>query len=208
MTNNASSGVPPLAGLSPHFAVTVLECHDPSDDRTDAGAFDDLCVFLRDTLSDPGRAHAVRVHGERTVTGEDHIDDLGTLSDLGFDDLYVAVRQRWQSPRWVDEGLTDLTNELTVALRRNRLVALHTTVSGALLRRWTRSPGAPYRFLPDTVLDAFDQESRGTVDVSPAWSKLTSAARYEFAGYLVAVTEALDMLEKVAENTAEGPQPV
>lgn len=201
MTNPTTSGVPPLAGLSPHFSVTVLECPDPPD----ADAFTALRRFLRDTLSDPGRAHAVRVHGEVALSGPDHVDGLGTLSDLGFDELYVAVRQRWQSPRWTDDGLTDLTNELTVGLRRHHLVALHTSVSGALLRRWTRSAGAPYRFLPDAVLDAFEREYRGPIDVSPAWSRLTSAARPAFGDYLVSVTEALDLLEKVAQNTHGSP---
>ncbi|MPZ85903.1 MAG: hypothetical protein GEV28_38210 [Actinophytocola sp.] len=197
MTNQTTSGVPPLAGLSPHFSVTVLECPDPSD----PDAFTTLRRFLRDTLSEPGRAHAVRVHGEVALSGPDYVDGLGTLSDLGFDELYLAVRQRWQSPRWTDDGMHDLTNELTVALRRHQLVALHTSASGALLRRWTRSAGAPYRFLPDAVLDAFDQESRGAIDVSPAWSRLTSAARPVFQDYLTSVTEALDLLEKVAQNT-------
>lgn len=201
MTNPTISGVPLLAGLSPHFSVTVLECPDPPD----ADAFTALRRFLRATLSDPGRAHAVRVHGEVALSGPDDVDGLGALSDLGFDELYVAVRQRWQHPRWTDDGLTDLTNELTVALRRHQLVALHTSVSGALLRRWTRSAGAPYGFLPDAVLDAFEQEYRGPIEVSSAWSRLTSTARPAFGDYLGTVTEVLALLEKVAQNTREVP---
>ncbi len=197
-----TSEMPALAWLSPTFSVTVLE----SDD---AAAFDALRRFVHDTLAEPGRAHAVRVLGEIALTDpDDDVDGLGTLSGLGFDGLYVAVRQRWQNPRWIDPdgvtGLTDLTNELTVALRRQRLVALHTSISGPLLRRWTRS-GGPYRFLPASVLDIYDQQSIGAIDVAPAMSRLSSGDRLGFRAYLAAVTEALDLLDKalVAEQAPD-----
>jgi hypothetical protein len=195
-----TSEMPTLPGLRPAFSVTVLECRG-----TDAGgAFGALRRFLHDTLAEPGRAHAVRVLGEIVVTDpEADADGLGPLSALGFDGLYVAVRQRWQSPRWSDEGPVDLTNELTVALRRNRLVALHTSISAPLLRNWAREPAAPYRFLPAGVLDRFDRDVPSAVDAAPAWSRLTSTARLDFRGYLAAVTETLDLLDKalVDEDT-------
>src|ERR1044072_5997679 len=100
-----TSELPWLPGLSPAFAITVLETDDPA-------AFPVLRRFLRDTLAEPARAHAVRVLGELLLTDPaDRIDGLGSLTELGFDGLYLAVRQRWQSPRWTDEaGITDLTN--------------------------------------------------------------------------------------------------
>lgn len=191
-----TSELPALSGLHPTFAITVLASGDPA-------AFGALRRFVRDTLLDPGRAHAVRILGEVVLTDPaDDVDGLGTLSELGFDGLYVAVRQRWQHPRWADDGPVDLANELTLALRRDNLVALHTPISGALLRRWART-GGPYRFLPDVVLDTYDQQARGSVDVAPGWSRLTSPARLDFGAFLVAVTEALDLLDKalVAEHT-------
>jgi hypothetical protein len=191
-----TSELPALSGLSPTFAITVLESGDPA-------AFGALRRFVRDTLLDPGRAYAVRILGELALTDPaDDVDGLGTLADLGFDGLYLVVRQRWAHPRWADGGPVDLANELTLALRRHRLVALHTPISGALLRRWARTEG-PYRFLPDVVLDAYDQEARGAVDVAPAWSRLTSGARLDLPAYLATVTESLDLLDKalVAENT-------
>jgi hypothetical protein len=191
------SELPALPGLSPTFAITVLETDDPA-------AFLVLRRFLHDTLAEPGRAHAVRVLGELLLTDPaDQVEGLGSLTELGFDGLYLAVRQRWQSPRWMDEdGLTDLTNELTLALRRHRLVALHTSISSAVVRSWTRA-GAPYRFLPDTVLDAYDREAGGAVDIAPAMSRLATGVRLDFPAYLAQVTDALDVLDKalVAENT-------
>ncbi len=192
-----TTALPALSGLTPVFAITVLE----SDS---AAAFPALRRFLRETLGEPGRAHAVRVLGELMLTGPDHVDGLGTLSELGFDGLYLAVRQRWQCPRWTGDGLTDLTNELTLALRRQRLVALHTPVSSALLRSWTRA-GAPYRFLPDAVLDAYDQQVHGAVDVAPAWSRLSSGARLDVRAYLAEVAETLDLLDKALAAVAGPP---
>jgi hypothetical protein len=191
--------LPAPAGLRPTFAVTVLESDEPA-------AFGALRDFLHDTLADPGRAHAVRVAGELLLTDPgDELDELGSLSDLGFDGLYLAVRQRWQGPKWTDDDLLDLTHELTIALRRQRLVALHTSVSSQLLRAWVRADGA-YRFLPGSVLDTYERQARGAVDVAPAWSRLTSGARLAFADYARHVTEALDLLDKalVAEDTG-GP---
>ncbi|HEV7648416.1 MAG TPA: hypothetical protein VGP26_09665 [Actinophytocola sp.] len=192
-----TSELPALHGLSPSFAVTVLETDDPA-------AFLVLRRFLHDTLAEPGRAHAVRVLGELLLTDPaGQVDGLGSLAELGFDGLYLAVRQRWQSPRWTDEdGITDLTNELTLALRRHRLVALHTSISGAVLRSWTRA-GAPFRLLPDAVLGAYDRKTEDAVDVVPAMSRLTTGVRLDFPAYLRQVTDALDVLDKalVAENT-------
>ncbi|HEY7595039.1 MAG TPA: hypothetical protein VH969_17940 [Actinophytocola sp.] len=186
--------LPGAAGLRPTFAVTVLAADEPA-------AFGALRDFLRDALTEPGRAYAVRILGESLLTDPaDEVAGLGPLGGLGFDGLYLNVRQRWQSPKWADEGLYDLTHELTVALRRGELVALHTPVSAALLRGWVRA-GAPYRFLPDAVLDAYERESPGAA--AAASSRLTSGARLDFRAYLAQVTEALDILDKaaVAEDT-------
>ncbi|MGH3880302.1 MAG: hypothetical protein ACRDSK_25050 [Actinophytocola sp.] len=190
------SELPALSELNPTFTVTVLESGQPA-------AFLALRHFLHDTLAEPGRAYAVRILGEVLVTRpDDDVAGLGSLSGLGFDGLYVAVRQRWQYPRWADGGPTDLTHELTVALRRGHLVALHTTVSGPLLRRWVRETGH-LRFLPAAALDTYDQQVHGEVDVAPASSRLSSTARLDFRAYLAAVTETLDLLDKalVAEDT-------
>lgn len=196
MSNRANPGVPPLAGLTPHFNITVLECGRP-----DEGAFPALRRFLRDTLSEPGRANAVRLRGELMLTSADaEVDGLGRLADLGAQGFYVLVRERWQSPRW-SRHLTDLTHELTVAISRDHLVALHSTVSAALLRRWTRRAASPYRFLPEPVLaETFPEETGGVVVASPAWSRLTSPARLDFPAFVAEAIDALDQLAKTLDR--------
>jgi hypothetical protein len=206
MNNRATPGVPPLAELTPYFTVTVLECREADSEA----AFAALRGFLRRTLAEPGRAHAVRLRGERTLTGQhDQVDSIGTLADLGVHGIYVLVRERWQRPPWAVGGeITDLVNELTVALRRDDLVVLQSPVSGALLRRWTRSAGAPYRFLPEPVLaETFPEEAGGLV-ASPPWSRLTSPTRLEFRIFLSEAVEVMDRVAKAlaadARDTATG----
>lgn len=190
----ANPGVPSLAALTPHFSITVLEC-----ERPDAAAFGTLRRFLRATLAEPGRAHAVRLRGEQLLTAPGtEIDGLGTLADLGIESFYALVRERWQSPRW-SRHVTDLTHELTVALSRRHLVALHSTVSPALLRRWTRDQETPYRFLPEPVLAETFPEEDGLV-ASPAWSRLTSPARLDFPAFVAETIDALDQLAKTLER--------
>ncbi|OLF09895.1 hypothetical protein [Actinophytocola xanthii] len=200
MSNRATPGVPPLAELTPYFTVTVLECREADSEA----AFAALRGFLRRTLAEPGRAHAVRLRGEHLLTGpNDEVGSLGTLADLGVHGIYVLVRERWQRPPWAAGGeITDLVNELTLALRRDDLVVLHSAVSGALLRRWTRAAGAPYRFLPEPVLaETFPEEAGGLV-ASPPWSRLTSPSRLEFSVFL---SEAVEVMDRVVKAMSGEP---
>ena len=87
---------------------------------------------------------------------------------------------------------------MTVAVRRRRLVAVHSPVSGQLLRRWTRS-GAPYRFLPEPVLAETFPENRDGIAATPVWSRLVSPARLEFEAYLAETVDALDRLGKALD---------
>lgn len=205
MNERGRPGVPPLAGLTPHFSITVLECRQEDADS----AFLTLRHYLRETLADPGRSFAVRLRGERVLTGPDEeVEGVGTLSALGVQGLYVLVRERWQRPRWStgDSDLRDLDHELTVVLRRDRLVALHSGVSGSLLRRWTRSAASPYRFLPEDVLAETFPERSGLVVASPPWSRLTSPSRPDFRGYVTETVAALDQLAK-AMQVRRPPEP-
>ena len=120
---DVTSGLTPLGDLRPHFTVTVLWCQ--VDDV--ANAFATLVRFLRGELEKRGRALSARMIGETLVTDTvPDIDGLGSLADLGFDGLYAAVRKRTHSPSWLDgeSGIVNVTNELTLALCRHRLVAL------------------------------------------------------------------------------------
>jgi hypothetical protein len=96
-----------------------------------------------------------RIRSETTLTGPDSIDGLDQVSALGFDALYALTREVQRSPSWAnpDFGLVDVTNELTIAMRRNSLVAICTRVpSEARFRKWINRENAPFRFLPPQVL--------------------------------------------------------
>lgn len=83
------------------------------------------------------------------------VDDLGMLRELGFDDLYGIIREVRRLPSWAnaDSGLTDVANELVIAVRRDNLVAIYGPVPrDAQLRKWIYRESAPFRFLPQDVL--------------------------------------------------------
>ncbi|GAB3491002.1 hypothetical protein [Amycolatopsis cihanbeyliensis] len=140
----------PLAELNPYLSITVLECtgEDPQI------AFASLTVFLRESAGKRGRAASCRVRAEVTKLAGDAIESLGTLRELGFDSLYGVYRQVVRSPGWAmaESGIVDLHNHLTLATRRNRLVAVCTTItSESQLRSWVER-NAEFRFFPAEVL--------------------------------------------------------
>ncbi|HEU5472744.1 MAG TPA: hypothetical protein VFV67_19020 [Actinophytocola sp.] len=152
-TPTPTEGLEPLrlADVTPFLSITVLEC--TSDDAV--VAFRSLVRFLRRSASTRGRAVAVRVRAEITLGGDDAIDEVGVLADVGFEGLYGISREQLRPPSWAgpDSAFTDVTNQLTIALRRNRLVAVWSDItSEAELRKWLRQGAAPYRFIPADIL--------------------------------------------------------
>ena len=148
------AGEPPrpllLSELNPYLSITILEC--PQDDP--ATAFRSLRAFLRRSAGEPGRADAVRITGETGVS-DDAAGEAGPLADSGFDEVYGISREVTRPPGWTarDSGVTDVLNQLTLALRRNRLVAVHTGItSSEKLAKWVRTGGAGFRFLPSEIL--------------------------------------------------------
>lgn len=140
-----------LASLTPYLSITVLLYlgDDPST------AFDALARFVRKSAHELGRAIDVNVRSEVTLSGQDIVDDLGMLRELGFDDLYGLTREVRRLPSWAhgDSGLSDVVNELVIAVRRDNLVAIYGPVPrDAQLRRWIYHNDAPFRFLPQDVL--------------------------------------------------------
>lgn len=143
-----------MADLTPYFSIIVLEC--TSDDV--GGAFMILRRFLRRTAGERGHAIGVRITAETIVGGSDtdSIEDVGSLENLSIDQIYGLARERKHRPGWTakDTVLTDVTNELIIAMRRDRLVAIHT--DGATKRRllkWLdRAPKPPFRRLPPDIL--------------------------------------------------------
>lgn len=149
-----------LADLTPYFSVTVLGC--VADDP--GAAFDSLRRFLRKEAAEPGRADSVRILSEVSVTGTDEVEGAGPLDGLGFEELYGLARVITRTPSWTpsDAGLVDVEHQLAIALRRNRLVAIHGEVaSAAQLARWVSQPGSAFRFVPQDVLNrAFEGDGR------------------------------------------------
>lgn len=144
-------GLDNLAELTPTFSVCVLYCHPEADP---ASAFRSLCGFLRTELHKQGQAVAVRCRGETVLGGSDQVMGLGTMLELGVDELYASVRERLSVPSWAsseDDGL-DVVNQLTLALRRGLFVVLHTPLSDVALRKWLRSFPKQYRYLPSALM--------------------------------------------------------
>ena len=139
-----------LIDIRPYLTVTVLEC--TGDDP--ATAFAGLTSFLRRSARERGRANLCLVRAEVTRSGDDLVESQSTLRDLGFDALHGLVRQVVRAPTWATRGsnITDRRNQLTLAVRRNRLVAVHSEItSESQLRRWVdRRP--EFRFFPADVL--------------------------------------------------------
>lgn len=150
-----------LADLRPYFVITVLECVDDDPD----GAFVVLQQFLRCLVDDPGRSLSVRVTSEITIgggAGTESVDDAALLEAHGFDRLYGVTRERVVRPEWVtnDSPIADIINELVLALRRGRLVAVRTHNKRTLLK-WVNSGASPYRRIPVDVMAAtFDGDGK------------------------------------------------
>ncbi|RZQ64825.1 hypothetical protein [Amycolatopsis suaedae] len=140
-----------LGELRPYLTVILLEATADDPER----AFDALQRFLRKSARDRGRADEVRVRAEVSLTGTDLVDDLGTVRELGFDELYGSVRELKRSPTWTDpdSGYVDVINELSLAVRRNNMVAVcaaFPTENG--FGRWIHRSAAPFRFVPPNLL--------------------------------------------------------
>jgi hypothetical protein len=138
--------------LRPYVSVVVLECM--SDDL--AGAFVDLERVLmaqdRRGSGDETQILALSRVG-RTDTGVTIPEMLGVDEVVGF------VRRRRGKPGWADPDSTfvDTVHRLTVALRRGRLVAVHTddAATQRRLQRWLDHQVRPtaFRRLPPTTLE-------------------------------------------------------
>ncbi|WP_091292914.1 hypothetical protein [Amycolatopsis xylanica] len=145
--------------MNPFLSITVLEC---VGDDVDV-AFKEFQRFLRKTANDRGRANAVNVWSERTVGAREVVDEVGVLGDFGFDGLFFIARELVRVPGWAskESGLADVCQQLMMALRRNRLVAVYGEVpSSERLQTWVRRTGT-FRFVSQPVLAAtFNGDAR------------------------------------------------
>jgi hypothetical protein len=149
-----------LVDVNPFLTITVLEC---VGDQPEA-AFRTLAGFLRRTAADRGRAEAVRIRAEITAAARDSLAEVGVLGELGFDDLYGIAREVRRPPDWADKssGFLDVANQLTIAVRRRRLVAVCSGItSEARIARWIQRQAAPFRYLPaDVLTNTFQGDGR------------------------------------------------
>jgi hypothetical protein len=143
-----------LTQLRPYFSITIIECTSDDPRR----AFDSLQRFLRREAGKPGRATSVEPLAE-VEYGEDGGADtapIGAFIALGFDRVYGLVRRRTGPPAWApgDSNFIDTVNQLTLAMTRNRLVAIRTEmISSPALLSWVAKPTTPYRALAPEILD-------------------------------------------------------
>lgn len=149
-----------LVDLKPYLSITVLECSDEDAD----GAFSILQAFLRELSNKPGHAIAVHTTGELAIEDfrAEETEEAGLLRAFGFDGFYGVTRERRHRAPWAakDTPVVDVTNDLTVALRRGRLVAVSTGNTPALLQ-WARGDSSPYRLVPASVMSAtFDGDGK------------------------------------------------
>jgi hypothetical protein len=143
-----------LEQLHPYWTVTVLECTDGDADA----AFAALGDFLLRCAEDPGRALGIRTTGSISVARTSTENGSGEgelLTRFGFDWLFGLTRERRTRPEWAaaDAPLVDVSNELALALGRQRLVAVRTFAERPLLQ-WVDSGAAPYRRVPADVMSA------------------------------------------------------
>jgi hypothetical protein len=146
-----------LTQIHPYFSISVLECTSEDLQR----AFGALIRFLRSEAGKRGHAIAANVLAEVTLdtskesADQDESNSIGAFSVLGFDRVYGIARQRTQPAPWAarDSVFIDTVNELTLALSRNRLVAIRSDiVSSSILLKWAGRSTTPFRALPPEVL--------------------------------------------------------
>lgn len=140
----------PWSQLRPYVSVVVLEC--TGDDPVLA-----LRVLER-ILARPGRRMAGREVEIVALTAGDEVSGAGVVDGLGIDQLAGFVRRLSHPPAWAypDSGYTDVVHDLTIVLRRDRLVALRTEDDIDLrLQKWLdNEPTAPFRRISQGVLES------------------------------------------------------
>ncbi|OLM33042.1 hypothetical protein Ae717Ps2_3938 [Pseudonocardia sp. Ae717_Ps2] len=156
-TSDTSAGHPEvqIGSLRLYFSVTILECVVDDGDR----AFRELVKFVRSSAKYLGRSTSAVVVAETLVGGpSDRFEDGSTeiLTELGFDRLHALVRRRQATPPWLkpDNDLLDTHHELTLTLRRGRLVTIRSDIMDATkIVKWANTLSSPYRPLLPEILE-------------------------------------------------------
>jgi hypothetical protein len=184
-----------LLQLRPYFSISILECVTDDPER----AFESLVRFLRHEAENRGQGLTVQVVGETIVDlgrgGE--VGAIDSLADLGFDRLYGVARRRTQPASWAvrDSPFVDTVHELTLALARNRLVAIRSDiVSSAVLLKWAGRSTTPFQALPPEILaGTFEGDGRMLWMQGVHRQRASKANSKSLAG--IRLQEAVDALE-------------
>jgi hypothetical protein len=129
-------------------SLIVLEC--TADD--DALAFQ-LLISL---LGRPGKRVPDKVTAVVSSSSADDVAVPTELAGLGIDQVAGFVRQHQLPPSWTtpDGGFVDIRHDLTLALRRGRLVVVRAENDIVRrLQRWLDEPARPYRRIAPEVLE-------------------------------------------------------
>ncbi|MEU6698662.1 hypothetical protein [Pseudonocardia sp. NPDC046786] len=156
-TTHTNTGPPEvqLGSLRLYFSVTILECVTDDADR----AFHELVKFSQSSAKHLGQSISSTVIAETLIGGPgDRFEDGSTeiLADLGFDGLHAIARRRQATPSWLKTGndLLDTHHELTLTLRRGRLVAIRSDIMDATkIVNWASTLSSPYRPLLPEILE-------------------------------------------------------
>ncbi|WP_433003307.1 hypothetical protein [Kribbella sp. CA-294648] len=132
------------------MSVVVLEC-----------ATDDPALAMRrleEFLARPGKRMPGREVEIVAATAGDEVAGVAAVPDLGVDQIAGFVRRHSHPPAWLDihGGYTDIVHDLTVVIRRDRVVAIRTEDDiDRRLQNWLDDePTVPFRRIPQDVLES------------------------------------------------------
>jgi hypothetical protein len=138
----------PWGELRPYVSLIVLEC--TADD--DPIAFE----LLMRQLGRSGRRVPDRTTEVVASSTADESGSPAVLAGLDIDQIAGFVRQHRLPPAWAtaSAGYVDVRHDLTMALRRGRLVVVRAEndVNGRL-QKWLDEPARPYRRIAPEVLE-------------------------------------------------------
>lgn len=128
----------------PYVSITVLECTGDDPER----AFTALRSFLRRSAHNRGRALSMRVSAEVVAWPAE-------LPESVLSGLYGIRRVVSKPAPWAasESGIVDVVNQLTIAVRYNRLVGVFTDItSDPQFAKWMDRQAAPFKRVPIEVL--------------------------------------------------------
>ncbi|MFD1534017.1 hypothetical protein, partial [Pseudonocardia aurantiaca] len=145
--------------LKPYASLVILLCPDGIDPESAFGQINSKLQKIR-KVSQSRPTISVVAEG-LDPTGDGQLDSLGE-----FDQFAITVHRVESRPGWLRETvLTDVRHELTVAFRRDRLIAVHLPASiRDAFQTWLDKPPRPMvRRLASEVLERalLKGESRG-----------------------------------------------